>query len=699
MSNLKELASLEREYKRHSDVEIKNIERLQTVRHNHTAAMCKTIEALITAFKDRKVFIIVEAEISSLGKRSRPEDFVAWIEGIGVFVIEVKSHTISGIRSFENNVPQVIYQGSQAGDIELLDQPREFAYKLKSELENLFDKEDKELPPIYFAGWLPNVSPEDVAAVSAAVSPDKVWLSDMLERDVFEKRLPKMKNITKGTVTDRSTLETFCKLFGSTSGLKQVQSSRSYEIGSLGQSIDRKNSQLKRLTKEQESLAFSPNLVRGPKVIRGVAGSGKTIVLANAVAEVFLRAKAEINNPGILPEMTTNSIPKILVLCYNRALAPYLKDLIKNCFDSRKPYSEWLFPISSIRVINIDRYAYELAGKNNFNLKNIGETVNNILEKNNDHDKYKYVFIDEGQDINLQWYPLIRHVTANSEDLGKSIIVFYDDAQNIYGMKRPGKGGVSPWKDFLGEIPNPRGLSTVMRVGHRNTNQVLSFSFNLLLGSFSENDPQMAEFSSMNEFEDLDIPIDPSIDHPNAGKRCVERIDNRQFKINFAVHDGPPPNVHICINEDDILNSIIREIKEIIDLKGGNVSPSDVLIMAPYLQQVKQISERLNAEGIQTHNPVKFPVELGGRDGRDSGGFQDNKVTVSTINSAKGYTAHICHFAYVNSLEKEDMTKEQIQEMRAQIHVACTRSSLYLDLWGTRSSLMQEAVSAREALG
>lgn len=42
-------------------------------------------------------------------------------------------------------------------------------------------------------------------------------------------------------------------------------------------------------------------------------------------------------------------------------MVPYLKNLIKECFESRKPKSEWLLPASCLKVMNIDRYAYWLA--------------------------------------------------------------------------------------------------------------------------------------------------------------------------------------------------------------------------------------------------------------------------------------------------------------------------------------------------
>mgnify|MGYP001499612379 CR=1 FL=1 len=96
-----ELAEMERILSNHKGMEIKNLSRLQTCRHKHTKAMCTAIAALGRAFKDKKIYILVEAEITDKNIFSRPEDIVAWIEEVGVFVIEVKSHLINGIRSFE----------------------------------------------------------------------------------------------------------------------------------------------------------------------------------------------------------------------------------------------------------------------------------------------------------------------------------------------------------------------------------------------------------------------------------------------------------------------------------------------------------------------------------------------------------------------------------------------------------------------
>jgi superfamily I DNA and RNA helicase len=703
------LAELERALKQHPDAEVKNLNRLRTVLHPHTTAVCKVILALVQAFPDRKVVVLVEVEILELGWKARPEDIVAWIEGIGVFVLEVKSHTVRGIRRFENNVPQVVYQGQEEADVDLLDQPKSFAYKLKAELEKAFDGANQEPPSLYFAGWLPNVSPEDVARLSATVALDKVWLCDMLERDTFLARIPRMKNLTGGAKAQRSSLEAFCRIFGATSGLPRVSSPRATQYASMGHLIDRKNLQLKKLTKEQEDLAFSPNLVRGPKVIRGVAGSGKTVVLANAVAETLLRAMGEASIPQLFAVAAGQRLPQILVLCFNRALVPYLKNLIRDCFEARKPKTDWVLPASCLNVMNIDRYAYWLTRQADaeYCRDDVAKTVESLLKANvPDRGKYRHVFIDEGQDFDLSWYRLVQELTVEELEIGRSIIVFYDEAQNLYGVKMPGVGGIQPWKDYLGAEPHRRGLHTVMRVGHRNTNQILSFSFNLLLGAFAEENPQMAQFAGISEFEKDVIPHDPSVAHPHAGKPCVEKIDDRQYRVNFAVHEGPLPNVHAYLTEEEMLSELAKEIGRATDPKRGNVEPSDVLVMVPEKKHVTSVVVALSGQRIPTHVPVKLGVDK--RDGarhsdqgdpRDLGCFVRGKVTVSTIKSAKGYTAHVCHLAYVHRLDGDALKKETRQMNRAQLHVACTRSSLFLDLWGTSCALMSEAEKARAALG
>lgn len=686
-----DLGDMDRIIRNHMDMTVIGRSRLELYRDKHVRSICKAISTLGRAFSNTKVYILVEAEISDLQKKAKPEDIVAWIEDVGILVIEVKSHMIDGIRSFENNVPIVMYNGKETEDKDILEQPRDFAYKMKSSLENLFEINDLELPSLYFAGWLPNVSPDDVQRRQQKVARDKIWLSDMVDKNVFLSRITEMKNLTRSNNNTRESLELFCKIFGSTSGLRHNQIFHNAEFGSLGHEIDRKNSQLKRLTKEQEDLAFNPMLTRGPKVIRGVAGSGKTIVLANAVAETLLR------------DPTSNF--RILVLCYNRSLVNLLSKLIPECFEVRKHRSDLSYRSGNIHVTNISKLAYSLSGPNGFNLNDIRETVSFILKKDTIK-PYDFCFIDEGQDIDNDWYPMIRALTKDHAEVGRSIVVFYDDAQNLYGIRRPGTLQEPAWTQLFGADPNPRGLKTVMRVGHRNTNQVLSFSFAMLLGNYANKDPQMATFAGLNEYTGKYIPDDPSIDHPKAGLPCVEKIDKRLYKINFSIHDGSPPKIYSLENENIMVDELVRSIRAILSPneessgwqpnKQGNVQPSDVLVMVPEQKQAIYLGKALEAVGIKVHFPFKS-ASLG-LDNRDQGCFCDGRVTVSPIKSCKGYTAHVCHLAYAHSLPIFDESLRKAQQARAEFHVACTRSSLILNVWGVPSLLMTEAQQASDVV-
>src|SRR5262249_19065947 len=90
--------------------------------------------------------------------------------------------------------------------------------------------------------------------------------------------------------------------------------------------------------------------------------------------------------------------------------------------------------------------------------------------------------------------------------------------------------------------------------------------------------------------------------------------------------------------------------------------------------------------------------EGGEADPRDQPLFQPGKVTVSTIKSAKGYTAHVCHVAFVHELDEMAMTRPGQQPARAELHVACTRATMFLYLWGLPCGLMEEAIKAHYAL-
>ena len=103
----------------------------------------------------------------------------------------------------------------------------------------------------------------------------------------------------------------------------------------------------KNLSRDQEELS-ALKLGRFPRVVRGVAGSGKTVVLANQVARYALR-NGDLFKQG-------NST--IVALCFNRALVPFLRDKIRTSYVARSVDRE---PPDQVRVNHLNGLMYYIA--------------------------------------------------------------------------------------------------------------------------------------------------------------------------------------------------------------------------------------------------------------------------------------------------------------------------------------------------
>lgn len=208
---------------------------------------------------------------------------------------------------------------------------------------------------------------------------------------------------------------------------------------------------LKIMDLQQEQLARS--LGDGHRVIHGVAGSGKTMILGFRCQHL---AQAS-NKP-------------ILVLCFNVSLAAKLRQMIQ---DPNK--------ISRVRVRHFHGWCMDLLKKYNIPRPDsrehqgeayINELVNRVIKavdaKFIPAGTYGAVMLDEGHDFKPEWLKLIAQM-VNPET--NSLLVLYDDAQNLYGEKRSQKFS------FKSVGIQAQGRTTILKLNYRNTEQVLSVAY------------------------------------------------------------------------------------------------------------------------------------------------------------------------------------------------------------------------------
>jgi hypothetical protein len=165
---------------------------------------------------------------------------------------------------------------------------------------------------------------------------------------------------------------------------------------------------------QQEQLARS--LGEGHRVIHGVAGSGKTMILGY---RCLYLAKL-LQKP-------------ILVLCFNRTLSGFLQQMLETrglahqvsvrtfhgwCYDQLRIYHAGL-PASDLQP---GEYTEQLAQRV------ILAVDRGLIPRS----QYGAVLIDEGHDFQPEWLKLITQMVSPETS---SLLVLYDDAQSIYRRK------------------------------------------------------------------------------------------------------------------------------------------------------------------------------------------------------------------------------------------------------------------------
>ncbi|CDN88437.1 MULTISPECIES: DEAD/DEAH box helicase [Hydrogenophaga] len=204
---------------------------------------------------------------------------------------------------------------------------------------------------------------------------------------------------------------------------------------------------------QQEQLARS--LGEGHRVIHGVAGSGKTMLLGYR-AEHLAKAQMAHGKP-------------ILILCYNEPLAKQLARVmqlkgIAHCVHAVH-FHKWCR--DQLVAYGQDLPAQGLS-RGHFFDDMVQRVISGVDRRQIPSGQYQAVLIDEGHDFAPQWFKLVVQMVDPNTN---SLLVLYDDAQSIYerSKKREGVGQFS----FKSVGVQAQGRTTILKINYRNTRQIL----------------------------------------------------------------------------------------------------------------------------------------------------------------------------------------------------------------------------------
>jgi DNA helicase IV len=417
---------------------------------------------------ERKFARLLEAKLEDdylcwynvpIGPKRLHPDFIIMHPRRGIIILEVKDWKLSTIRTMNQYETELLIHGQIVKQKNPLEQARDYATAvvdiLKSDTQLIWGEgryRGKLLFPWACGIALTNITRKEYEQTDLGEVIDSRWI------------------IFKNEMTEGADAMAFQELlwgmfpFNAQGMLSLPQIERvrwhlfpeirlPYKQASLFDALDDEPQVLPDILRvmdlQQEQLARS--LGDGHRVIHGVAGSGKTLILGYRAEHL---AKA-CTRP-------------ILVLCYNKVLAHRLQQWmqVKGIADKVHVYNFHAWCHKQLVAYKMLPDAFNPKTQEDWD-----ELVDTVIRQVDrgmiPSGQYDAVMIDEGHDFRPDWLKLVVQMVNPHSN---SLLVLYDDAQSIYDTRKSGKFS------FKSVGIQAQGRTTILRVNYRNTDEILKFA-------------------------------------------------------------------------------------------------------------------------------------------------------------------------------------------------------------------------------
>lgn len=424
----------------------------------------------------------------------------------------------------------------------------------------------------------------------------------------------------------------------------------------------------------------------GPQRIRGLAGSGKTIVLALKAA--YLHARH--------PEW------EIAVTYYSRALQQQFKDLVRRfMYETKKDEPDWSkihifhcwgsrseqgFYSQVARAYDVEpltwRDADQKYGKESFNGA-CKELLHTIEKTRSSKEIYDAILIDEAQDLPVSFFR-VAYAACKSP---KRIVWAYDELQNLgeYSMPSPevlfGEDAHGQPLVQLKKDPNRPPQDIVLPVCYRNTPWALTVAHGLGFG-IARDAPAGSASGLVQIFDEPELWEEIGYE-ASKGRLALGQHVSLKRKPECSPAFFADPNKALITPEDAIRfinfeNSekqaewVANEIEK--NLLEDELLARDILIILPDAYTSKSqfaiVFRALHQKGLQSH--------LAGVNSSRDEVFVDDSVAVTHIYRAKGNEAAMVYV--LNS--HECFSGLELAKKRNTIFTAITRSRAWVRVCG-----------------
>ncbi|MBN73818.1 MAG: AAA family ATPase [Gimesia sp.] len=413
----------------------------------------------------------------------------------------------------------------------------------------------------------------------------------------------------------------------------------------LGGQISRRQSMKPILSEEQQRLA-NLKLDGKPRLVRGVAGSGKSIVLCNWLAKTVKR-------------MSDTKEFHVWAVYANRSLHKLLRESVESAWNSMSDgelFDRSDFPWESVSLLHIKDVLTEILpiasltmNRFEFDYDRAAEEFLNCHDQSEMLPRCSALFIDEAQDMGPSTLKLLLSLveqTDTEDPNSRSAHIFYDNAQNIYGRKTP------KWTEFGLDM---RGRSTIMRESFRSTTPVTELAINIL-----------NQLTTKDKRQDQQELIEMGL------VERTQRGSEEWLKIRYNQIGGPNPIFHSFDDRQSELDAIFRHIKHLITVE--QISPCDICLIYNSKSVVQLLESKLGP--MLSEIGVELSVQTNRAFER-----RPNTLVVTTSHSFKGYESEVILIPCVDQFVTGDG-----DILANNLYVAMTRARSLLAIYGVQSN-------------
>ncbi|WP_108672351.1 3'-5' exonuclease [Peribacillus acanthi] len=388
---------------------------------------------------------------------------------------------------------------------------------------------------------------------------------------------------------------------------------------------------IKTMDLHQENLA--KQLGDKNRLIRGVAGSGKTLILSSRAK---LLAK---ENPDW----------KILILCYNISLSNTIQHMIEHMFEEQRDLFDFDFKDNLVeKKVNhrIEVFNFHAWLKNCLRIHE--RQIPLLLEKLERQEtilpQYDAILIDEAQDFEQDWLLLVSKLLNPST---QSLLLVEDRAQNIYKRKR----------SYVQDTGlNFQGRSKVLTINYRNSAEIVNFAWD-----FYQKNSSLKNKVVSRGFE---------------GEIITPKSTRRK---------GPEPAIYKANNFKEELLLVAKQMKKLHEL---HKIPYDQMLVLyrvkkdKYTNYIDSILSAFTAEGI----PVYWLTE--NEYSKRSYDKNDGNVKISTIDSSKGLDFQAVFIVGIHNMPFA--LEEDVEREVSLLYIGMTRAQTYLCLTYSNESMFSQ---------